>query len=59
MSEYQTVIEDKHSLDLHEFVDILKYELDIELPRQTVIDTVHYLERRGFTIYKDMPINNV
>lgn len=47
------ILENGSLHDLHEFCDILKYELALDIKTQSLIDTIHYLERRGFTIFKD------
>lgn len=55
MLEYtsqRTISEDTTSLDMNEFVDILKYELAIPQSRNSIADTIRYLEKRGFVIYR-------
>ncbi len=56
MQDHITILEDTRTLDLHEFCDILKYELNITNSKNTIIDTVKYLEKRGFVIYKDVNV---
>jgi hypothetical protein len=49
-----TVVQDKNtSFALREFAELLKYELNIDVSVENIMDSVKYLEKRGFRVYKD------